>query len=76
MGDSTRAYYLGQGTLDFARILDLVVGTDKIQLHGGETYQLQVVGRSTQIQVDADLIGVISGVTGLSLNDLNVFYYV
>ncbi|MGL5081156.1 MAG: PQQ-dependent sugar dehydrogenase [Microcoleaceae cyanobacterium] len=76
LGDATKVYYLGAGTADVARISDFTVSTDKIQLHQGEPYQLQTVSNNTQIRLNTDLIGVITGVIGLNLNDARTFSYV
>lgn len=76
LGDATQAYYLSGGNVDYARIADFTLGEDIFQLYGGVTYQLLETSGNTQIRIGSDLIGVVSGVTGLNLTDPSAFVYV
>ncbi len=76
LGDSVQAYYAGSGVTDLAQITDFTSG-DRIQLQGtAARYTLQVTGGNTQILRGSDLIGLVSGVTSLSLTNLNQFRFV
>lgn len=88
LGGVTKAYYVGQGKLDYALIDDFRLEQgDKIQLARftlGSTqpinYSLQTdiggLPNGTGILANGDLIGIVKDVKGLSLSNTSVFTYV
>jgi Ca2+-binding RTX toxin-like protein len=65
LGDS-RAFYLGMGTLDLARISDFNASEDTLQLYGHRSdyvFNLTAVRNSTNIFYKGDLIARLAGVT-------------
>lgn len=85
LGDSTRAYYTGQGNLDYGLLDDFKIDeSDKIQLYGSaDNYSLQTdvdnLPQGTAIFLGTnqdESIGIVKDVKGLTLTDTNVFSYV
>jgi Ca2+-binding RTX toxin-like protein len=65
IGDSTRTYYLGNGSLDYAIITDFGAG-DVIQTHAGDTLTIggtrpPGIASGTALYLGTDLIAVVQG---------------
>jgi Ca2+-binding RTX toxin-like protein len=72
LGDAQQAYYVANGTEDFAGILDFQAQVDVIVLHGAaESYTLLADGQNTSISYNGDRIAILQNTTGLTLNSSN-----
>jgi hypothetical protein len=83
LGDTQKAYYLGQLNSDYALIEDFKLNQlDKIQLHGSAgDYRIDTdlsglpTGDAIVSSATNDLISIVKDVKGLSLTDQNVFTF-
>ncbi len=72
LGDAKQAYYVANGTGDFAGILDFQAQVDVIVLHGAAAnYSLQTSGADTSILYNGDRVAILQNTSGLNLNSSN-----
>ncbi|MEL6553511.1 MAG: NF038122 family metalloprotease [Cyanobacteria bacterium J06621_11] len=77
LGSAAQSYYLGNGSNDYARILDFKASIDVLQLHGSaENYQSRRNGSHLELFAGDELIAVLENISELDLSDSSSITFV